>query len=30
VLAPNSDAFRAAFSSDVAMEVWIPMRRLPS
>ena len=28
VLAPNPDAFRAACSSEAAMEVWIPMRRL--
>jgi hypothetical protein len=27
-LAPNPDAFSAAFSSDVAIDVWIPMRRL--
>jgi hypothetical protein len=27
VLAPSSTAFNAAFSRDVAMEVWIPMRK---
>src|SRR5438045_2836939 len=26
VLAPSSEAFRAAFSSEPAMDVWIPMR----